>query len=68
MKRSEFLRFKETVMVATKDDPVWWAGYLWLNLTNRQIAAIRSILYARADDFEIDEHQITLPSGIGVLR
>lgn len=68
MKRTQFERFKSAILTAPKDDPIWWCGYLFIDLTEKQFATTKALLYSRADDFEITDEQITLPSGLGLRR
>lgn len=40
MKRDLFKRFKETVKQADASDPIWYMGYLWLDLTDKQVETL----------------------------
>ena len=62
MKRSDFGKFKEVISTAKSDDPIWWAGYLWINLTEKQSNEVIGILTSRG--FRISANEIVLPSGI----
>lgn len=44
MKRTVFTRFYEAVRTAGNNDPVWYAGYLWIDLTEKQSERIRTAL------------------------
>lgn len=44
MKNDGFKRFCEYVKNAEENDPIWYAGYLWLELTEKQINQIVSII------------------------
>lgn len=44
MKRAEFNGFYEAVKTAGNNDPVWWAGYLWIDLTEKQSEKIMTAL------------------------
>lgn len=37
MKINQFKEFNETIKTANEKDPVWYAGYLFLNLTDKQM-------------------------------
>lgn len=37
MKNSDFKSFKETVIKASKDNPIWFMGFAWLSLTNKSV-------------------------------
>lgn len=65
MKRSDFVRFRDIVTDANNQDPIWSAGYLWLNLTERQFSEIYKILEKKG--FRKDEdNTIYLPTGLGI--
>lgn len=44
MKTQEYKNFRNYVSTATEDDPIWWAGYLWINLTEKQLITILDVL------------------------
>ena len=44
MTQQEFKSFSRTVTNAGANDPIWWAGYFWLDLTVRQVQKIDIIL------------------------
>lgn len=44
MKQSQFKNFYNAVLTADEKHPVWWMGYLWLDLTERQAKKICSAL------------------------
>lgn len=44
MKNSEYKKFKEAVSLAEERDPIWWAGFLWIDLTKRQAKEIVKVL------------------------
>lgn len=43
MRNEQFKQFLETVKDADKYDPIWYAGYLWIDLTEKQIDKVISI-------------------------
>lgn len=43
MKRNEFVRFRETITNADAEHPIWYMGFLWLNLTEKQLHEIVAI-------------------------
>lgn len=47
MKRVDFGKFKEVISTARNNDPIWWAGYLWINLTEKQSNEVIEILTSR---------------------
>ena len=62
MKRSDFIKFKEVISIARSDDPIWWAGYFWINLTEKQSNEVIKILTLRG--FRTEDNEIVLPSGM----
>ena len=40
MKRDLFNRFKKTVKEADANSPIWNMGYLWLDLTDKQVKTL----------------------------
>lgn len=63
MTTKDFKAFKEVITEADKKDPIWWAGYHWINLTQKQGATAYAILEARG--FEKNENDyVVLPSGL----
>ena len=67
MKCSEFARFKEIVITCDNTDPIWHAGYLWLELTRKQCDIIYDILVSRG--FKInDKGYVLTPAGFGIKK
>lgn len=70
MKRDLFKRFKETVKQADASDPIWYMGYLWLDLTNKQFKDLAYSVLSVHKDIEviIDLHEgvykYRLPNGL----
>ena len=71
MKNTVFKMFKDQVQTAplATNCPIWYAGYLWINLTERQAREISKILidrgcpiYKGARGFEV-----RVPSGFGII-
>lgn len=73
MKRDLFKRFKETVKQADASDPIWYMGYLWLDLTEKQVDSIaKDVLSVHKDvSVEIDLRdsvvRYTLPNGLVLI-
>lgn len=62
MKRSDFGKFKEVIKNADNNDPIWWAGYLWLDLTENQYNKAYDILIDKG--FPVNESGfVKMPSG-----
>lgn len=64
MRTGDFNRFMEYLVDADVKDPVWWAGYMWIDLTERQIKRVTELL--KAKEFEQENGYVILPSGIGI--
>lgn len=70
MKRDLFKRFKETVKQADASDPIWYMGYLWLDLTDKQFKDLAYCVLSVHNDVEvtIDLHEgvykYRLPNGL----
>ena len=64
MKNSEFKKFRGAVGMAAASDPVWYAGYLWLRLTEKQCNEIASIMVAMGCKKE--NGNVYAPNGLGV--
>lgn len=62
MKRADFGKFKEVISTARNNDPIWWAGYLWINLTEKQSNEVIEILTSRG--FRTSANEIVIPSGL----
>lgn len=43
MKRNDFVRFKETLSTAGVEHPIWNMGFMWLDLTEKQLYEIVAI-------------------------
>lgn len=65
MKASDFKAFKNVISYADDKHPIWWAGYLWINLTAKQGEVAYSILKARGFE-QNDTGHMMLPSGLGI--
>lgn len=70
MKNSTFKLFKETIAKADTTDPIWYCGYLWIDLTQKQAIEIVSILEKRHFPMRWNERmnwtEIVIPSGMGI--
>lgn len=70
MKRDLFKRFKETVKQADANDPIWYMGYLWLDLTDKQAETLAYEVLSTHPHIEvtIDLHEgvyrYRLPNGL----
>ena len=47
MKNNEFKNFLETVKNADKNDPIWYAGFLWIYLTPAQVDRVGRELWGK---------------------
>lgn len=70
MKRDLFKRFKETVKQADASDPIWYMGYLWLDLTDKQAETLfREVLSVHPHievtiDLREGVYKYRLPNGL----
>lgn len=71
MKTSDFKRFKEIVSNAELNDPIWHAGFLWIDLTKKQGAEIISILrespICEVKKDRLNRLCVFIPSGLGLV-
>lgn len=65
MKTKDFNAFKEVISYADEKHPIWWAGYLWIDLTEKQGTKAYSILKERGFEQTATGH-VMLPSGMGI--
>ena len=47
MRNDQFKNFLEVVKDAGENDPIWYAGYMWINLTPTQVDKVGTILAGR---------------------
>ena len=65
MRSDTFKKFKSVVASADSKDPIWWAGFYWVDLTKIQVNAVCEILVKR--NFKRDDRGfLVLPSGVGI--
>ena len=65
MRNTHFKAFKERVKDAYRDDPIWWAGYLWIDMTPKQNNTMFDLLAYRG---MVEDDTAVLPSGIRFKR
>ena len=69
MNVSAYKTFKQIVRTGDEKSPIWWAGYMWLNLTKRQTKEIVGILIDRG--FPVEDgfkgKMVKIPSGLGIF-
>lgn len=63
MKVKEFKMFMERVQEANEHDPIWWAGYLWINLTDRQGKQMIDLLKVHPSVIRTGDNSYRIPSG-----
>lgn len=66
MTREHYKNFKQTVSTANEHDPVWYAGYAWIDLTKKQADDIVELLKVHPSVVHT-ENGLMLPSGL-VIR
>ena len=67
MKTCDFRRFIKQVQEANQYSPVWWAGYLWLDLTEKQSDEMTRLLRVHPS-VERCADSFRLPSGLELKR
>lgn len=71
MKKSEYKLFKQAVESAplTTQAPIWYAGYLWINLNDKQAAEISHILIDRGCPIYKGSRgfEVRTPAGLGII-
>lgn len=65
MKRNEYKNFKSIVEQSNENDPVWYAGYLWIDLTAAQADDMKKLLKVHPSVIRT-EAGLQLPSGITI--
>lgn len=71
MKREQFKGFKDMVAKADSKSDIWYAGYLWLDLTAYQTRQIAKVLAVHPDvqttlSLKDGEARYRFPSGIEI--
>lgn len=71
MKKSTYKLFKEAVETEPliAQSPVWFAGYLWIDLNDKQISEISQILINRGCPiFKGNRgYEVRTPAGLGII-
>lgn len=73
MKTQDYKNFKNLIIKATDPkDPIWWAGFLWVDLTKRQATEIVRILETKPfikDTVTFNGHEaVEIPSGLAIWK
>lgn len=63
MTKGQFKSFREIVEMANERNDIWWAGYLWLDLTERQAEEMRKLLKVHPSIVK-DGEKLMMPSGM----
>lgn len=65
MKTNQFKLFHEEVIRANKESDVWYAGYLWIDLTERQAKIISDTLWIKACiEVDLKNEWFIFPNGL----
>ena len=65
MKTNQFKLFHSEVMKADKTSDVWYAGYLWMDLTKRQTEIISDTLWIKGCvEVDLTNGWFILPNGL----
>ena len=69
MTTARFKEFKNYVAEADNNDPIWWAGYEWINLTEKQGKQMADLLVEKGmGRFDADgNHYAEMPSGLRLI-
>lgn len=72
MTNQDYKKFREAVKKANEKDPIWWMGYLWINLTKRQAKDIITVLENKPyikDTITINNQPaLEIPSGLAIWK
>ena len=70
MKNDYFKAFIEEVKNAETKDPIWYMGYLWIDLTKKQAYKTINVLMDRSDcklvTLKNGKQAIEIPSGMAI--
>lgn len=71
MKKEQFKSFSEAVAKADSTSDIWYAGYLWIDLTDRQVKQISNVLAVHPSvqttlSLKDGEVRYRFPSGIEI--
>ena len=67
---SQYKQFKECMRTDESDNPIWYAGFLFLQLTPRQCKEVSEILIERGFPIRKNsrgEYEVVTPSGLGII-
>lgn len=67
MKKSEFDLFLEEVRKAGYHSYIWWAAYMWRNLTKKQVQTMHDVIVCKPEVLKVERNGKTIyqfPSGI----
>ena len=70
MKLQDFKNFLEHIETADSKDPVWHMGYLFLDLTPKQMVKVQDKLvhnFGFKYSPQTQHYEIVIPSGLGLL-
>lgn len=65
MKTAAFNNFRDYVTKADDKDPIWWAGYMWIDLTGKQCRTMYEILKLKGME---RGDKVVMPSGLSLTR
>lgn len=72
MKNAEYKAFRNTVATADEKNPIWWAGFLWIDLTKRQANDIITILerldFIKEVTLFNGKQALEIPSGLAIWK
>ena len=65
MTNKDFKLFKEIVSEVDDKHPIWWQGWAWLDLTDKQCEIVYNILKSRGME---QGDRVVIPSGLAINR
>lgn len=70
MKASQFKQFRETLIKNQFDveSDIFYCGYLWLSLTDKQVSILRNDVIRHAVDFTINANTGDITVGMYILK
>ena len=71
MKIDRFKQMMNVIETREDNDPIWWSGYLFLDLTEKQCKKVYiacAVRFGEKWDRKTGEYTVVLPSGIGIRR
>lgn len=65
MKVSVYKKFKNRVVLASENDPIWYAGFYFINLTSKQAEDLRRATVEKWGD---SKGTVYYPNGVSIMK